>query len=282
MCIVVADDAVYTASRDRSLKRWKPTLDGQRWLLKAEVEIPLGEQCWSLAFVEQWLFCGLGDGRIQGFSKSGEKAELSTGGHAKRVTCILQHQHVLLSGGHDASVRCWQASPGASQPFGCTHTIQEGMPGAVQCMAVLKDHLWVGTSNGIGIVELSSLRVIQSLAPKKYCIAMLVYEGCMIVLYSDGMVIIFDAQGAEKLNTPPTPAGPATALVGIASGPRVLIGHARGQVTAVGLPMFNAIKTWQTFDKCKVQSICGAPGTDGIFIIGGENGNLQLWKRDEI
>merc|ERR1712032_1414288 len=153
----------------------------------------------------EWLFCGLGGGTIRGYAKTGKEATLQ--GHTKRVSSLLIHQHVFLSGGSDSVVRCWQMDP-ASQNFACTHTIEEAIPGAVTCMCVLVDYLWVGGTSGVSRVELGTLRVVQQLQPKKYVAGIIQFQGHMIAAYADGALIIFDASGGQKHVQPPLPAGP--------------------------------------------------------------------------
>ena len=54
---------------------------------------------------------------LQGFMKSGTETTLK--GHTKRVGCLTTHQHVLLSGASDGSVRCWQMNV-HTQTFECS------------------------------------------------------------------------------------------------------------------------------------------------------------------
>merc|ERR1719330_1108757 len=102
----------------------------------------------------------------------------------------------------------------------------------------------------------------------------------MIVAYSDGSLSIFDATGNPKHTQQPLPAGPVLCVAGLESGPRMLCGHAKGQVSSITLPMFQLKRSWQGMERCKVMSLCCA-GHDGIFILGAENGTLQLWQRDD-
>mmetsp|Transcript_93492 Transcript_93492/g.166340 ORF Transcript_93492/g.166340 Transcript_93492/m.166340 type:complete len:386 (-) Transcript_93492:55-1212(-) len=277
MSVVMAADCIYTASRDKNLKRWKVGKNPSgHFELTPELEVPLGEVCWCLISAGEWLFCGLGDGSIKGFMKTGQEAMLK--GHTKRVSCLLTHQHVLLSGGSDGSVRCWQMDA-AAQTFGCTHAITEGLSSAVTAMCVLGEHLWVGGTSGVTIVDLASLKAVHQVEPKKFVAGLLAFEGHMIVVYADGSMCIFDAHGAKKLEQQALPAGPVLCMAGLDSGPRVLCGHSKGQVSSITLPMFVLKTHWQVLERCKVQTLAAA-GHDGIFVLGAENGNLQLWQRD--
>jgi len=278
MAIVMAEDAIYTASRDKLLKRWKPQRNAaSRFELQADIEVPLGEIAWCLISAGEWIFCGLGNGNIRAYSKTGR--ELNLEGHTKRVACLLTHQHVLLSGGADGTVRCWQINP-ESQTFACTHTISEGISGNVSCLCVMNECLWVGGTSGVSIVELATLRVVAQVQPKKFVAGLLQFQGHMIVVYTDGSICIFDAAGKQTHTQPPLPAGPILCVAGLESGPRLLCGHVKGQVSSVTLPMMQLKKCYQTFERCKVQSMCCA-GHDGIFLVAAENGTIQLWQRDE-
>lgn len=280
MAIVVDADAIYTASRDKLLKRWKVGRNAQtnRYELTVDLEVPLGDLCWSMVMAGEWIFCGLGDGTIKGFSKTGQQAVLKA--HTKRAACLKVHAHVLLSGSSDGTVRLWQADPANPANFACTNTISEGISSGVGCMAVLGEHLWVGGTSGVAVVELSSLRVVSQIQPKKFVAGFQEFQGHMIVAYADGQVCIFDAGGVKKHDQPPMDVGPILSVTGLENGPRLLCGHAKGQVSSIVLPAFQLRKSWQAFERAKVQSLTAAPGPDGIFIIGAENGNLQIWQRD--
>lgn len=277
MSIVMAADCIYTASRDKTLKRWKVGRAASGGFeLVQELEVPLGEVCWCLISAGEWLFCGLGDGTIKGFMKSGQDTVMK--GHTKRVGALLQHQHVLLSGSADGTVGCWQMDA-ATQKFSRTHSISEGISGSVTAMSILNEKLWVGGTSGVAVVDLTSLSVVGQLEPKKSVAGMIQFEGHMIVVYSDGSACIFDANGIHKMTQQPLPAGPVLCVAGLESGPRVLCGHAKGQVSSITLPMFQLKIHWHVLERCKVQVVACA-GHDGIYVLGSENGNLQLWQRD--
>jgi len=277
-CICITEDCIYTGSRDKTLKRWKvgKGVSG-RFELTPEIEVPLGEACICMVNVGDWFFCGLGNGSIKGFSKVGKETTLQ--GHAKRCQALKVHEVVLLSGGSDGVVKCWQMNP-ATQEFACTHSIQDGIAGSAACMEVLGEHLWVGGSSGVAIVELATLRVIHQLPQKKFVGGFLLFQDHMIVAFADGSTCIYDKTGNEKRADPPMAAGPILSMAGLPVGPRMLCGHAKGHISSVKLPSFEVVKYWQANDRCKVQSLVCTQGQEGIFIAGGENGALQLWQKD--
>eukprot|EP00928_Gymnodinium_smaydae_P064970 TRINITY_DN48189_c0_g1_i1.p2 TRINITY_DN48189_c0_g1~~TRINITY_DN48189_c0_g1_i1.p2 ORF type:complete len:390 (+),score=79.58 TRINITY_DN48189_c0_g1_i1:67-1236(+) len=275
MAVVFTPEFIYTASRDRTLKKWKPSPTPGGFQLQQQLEVPLGEQCLCMLSVGDWLFCGMGNGAIKGFRPG---KEMHVEGHSKRCNSLLMHQNVLISAGSDGVLKLWTMDE-ASQVLRCTHSIADGIPGASTTMAVLNEHLWVGGSSGIAIVELASLRVVHQLPPKRFVAGVLPYEGHMIVVYADGSSAIFDHAGAQKHAQPAMPAGPVLDIAGLEVGPRLLCGHAKGQVTAITLPMFQVSKYWQALERCKAQCVASAPGPEGIFIVGAENGSLQLWQK---
>jgi len=275
----MAEDAIYTGSRDKLLKRWRVGRSPAtgRFELTEDLKVELGDICWSMVMAGEWIFCGLGDGTIKGFSKAGQQAILKA--HTKRAQCLKVHQHVLLSGGSDGTVRCWQADPSGAN-FACTNTISEGLSSGITCLAVLGEHLWVGGTSGVSVVELASLRVVSQIQPKKFVAGFQEFQGHMIVAYADGQVCIFDAGGGKKLEQPPMAVGPILSVAGLENGPRFLCGHSKGQVSSIVLPAFQLRTCWQALERAKIQSICCAAGQDGIFMLGGENGTLHIWQRD--
>lgn len=278
MAIVMADDAIYTSSRDKLLKRWRAGRNPStnRFELTVDLEVNLGDLCWSMVMAGEWIFCGLGDGTIKGYSKTGGQAVLKA--HTKRVNCLRVQEAVLISGGSDGSVRLWQADA-SGQNFSCTNTITEGLSSGVACLSVLAGHLWVGGTSGVAVVELTSLRVVSQIQPKKFVAGFQEFQGHMIVAYADGQVCIFDAAGEKKHDQVAMDTGPILSVAGLESGPRFLLGHAKGQVSSMILPAFTLKTCWQALEKCKVSSMC-CTGQDGIFLLGAENGNLQVWQRD--
>lgn len=276
VAIAMTEQGIYTASQDKCLKRWKPTkgADG-RFELAPEVQIPLQEACFSLFCGGGWLFCGLWDGSIIGYSQDGANVTLK--GHTKRVTAIREHQGVLISGSADREVRLWQLDPGTKE-FKCTHTISESMPGSISCLQVLGEHLFVGGMSGIAMCNLARLEVSRLLPPQRSVVAFLEFQGHAIAGYGDGSIRIWDAEGNLKSDVKPMAAGPILSLAGLESGPRVLVGHSRGQVSTIALPDFTFKASFQAFADGGVESIM-CPGHDGLFLLGSKSGALQLWQR---
>lgn len=275
--MAMAEQGIYTASADKSLKRWKPVPgEGGRFKLEQELTIPLPDGCFSLHLKGDWLFCGLFDGRIVAFNKTGDQKELV--GHKRRVTAMLVHQNILITGAADREVRLWQFDA-ATSTFRCTHTLADGMPGPIFRLCVLGEHLFVGGHNGIAMVHLASLTATKQLPPNRPIADFLEFQGHVIVAYSDGSLRIFDPQGTMKSELPTLAAGPILSLAGLESGPRVLCGHNRGQISTITLPSFEFKTHFQALaGPKKVESILCA-NQDGIFLIGAFDGTLQLWQR---
>lgn len=274
--ITMTEHGVYTASLDKSLKRWKPVMrDGGRMELIAEMTVPLPESCFALVFSDGWLFCGLWDGSVRAYAQDGTNVTLK--GHTRRVTALIVHQNVLISGSADREVRLWQMNP-STKSFSCTHTISDSMPGAIHRLHVLGGHLFIGGMSGLAMLNLASLTVTKILPPTKSVADFLEFQGHLVVAYSDGGLRIFDAEGTLKTDRQPLAAGPILALGGLESGPRVLVGHARGQVSTIMLPSFEFKTQFQALEENRVESIRCA-GHDGIFLLGSQNGTLQLWQR---
>lgn len=273
--MAMTEEGIYTVSQDQCLKRWKPTRRGDsRFELHAEIETPLQESAHSLLYHNGWIFIGLHDGRIRAFFQDGQSTTLK--GHDRRVTALVMHQDVLISGSSHSEVRLWQKDQLNS--FKCTHTITESIPGAVVKLHVLGDHLFVGGVSGVAMCNLGSLKVTKLLPPTKHVTAFLEYQGHLIIAYLDGALHIFDADGNSKSELKPLKAGPILCLAGLESGPRVLVGHARGQISTITLPEFEFKTQFQAIEGTKVVCMLCA-GHDGIFLIGYQNGTLHLWQR---
>jgi len=274
--ITMTEQGIYSASLDKTLKRWKPVkgADG-RFSLTAELNVQLPDSCHALLFHSGWLFCGLWNGTIKAFSTEG--AEMVLNGHHKRVTALKIHQAILVSGSADREVRLWQMDP-QSKVFACTHTITDSMPGCITKLHILGDNLWVGGSSGVAICNLGSLQVTNILPPTKQVGDYLEFQGHLIVAYTDGSIRIFGADGSVKTDMKPLAGGPVLSLAGLDSGPRVLCGHAHGQISSILLPSFEFRTQFQALENAKVEALCCA-GHDGIFLVGGSNGSLQLWQR---
>jgi len=272
--IVSSPEGIYTVSQDKSLKRWKPQQGpGGLFMLKADLEVPLKESCFSMIRQDGWIFCGLWDGSIRAFSE--DHTDITLTGHTGRVSAMLIHENVLISGSADQEVRLWQFDA-PSKNFHCTHTIKD-TPGAVHKLMVMGPNLIIGGSNGVAICGLQSLTVSKILPPVKFVADFLEFQGHLIVAYSDGTLRVFDAEGTLKAELKPTPAGSIIAIAGLESGPRVVCTHSKGKVSTVVLPSFEHKLHYQAFEGGRVESIMCAP--DGIFLLGNSSGALQLWQR---
>lgn len=273
--ITMTEQGIYTASMDKSLKRWKPTKSqAGNFELVPELTVQLPDACSSLLYNGGWLFCGLLSGQIRAYSQDG--AEMTLEGHTRRVTAMKIHQSILISGSADREVRLWQMDP-AIKAFKCTHTLKDGMPGAITRLHILGDKLWVGGYNGVAMCNLTSLTVTKPVQTTKPVADFLEFQGHLIVAYTDGSIVIFTADGARQSEMK-LAAGPILAIAGLDSGPHLLCGHSRGQVSTITLPDFKFKTQFQAFEGTKVESLCCA-GHDGIFLVGAQNGALQLWQR---
>lgn len=276
-----SEEGIFTVSQDKTLKRWKPVPkdnEPNMFMLKPDLEVPLPESCCSILYKGGWIFCGLWDGTICGFSKDGGQVVLK--GHTKKVTCLLVHESVLMSGSADQEVRLWQMDP-ASKAWNCTHTIKDSTPGAVHKLQVLGTNLVIGGSNGVAMCSLQTLQVSKLLPPIKFVADFLEFQGHLVAAYADGGLRVFDAEGTLKSELQAThTAGPIMAMGGLASGPRIVCTHSRGQVSTIVLPNFEFKLQFQAFDAGRIESVhCEQSGSQGLFLLGHQNGTLQLWQR---
>jgi len=274
---ILVDDSIYTAARDKTLRKWKPRKNDQNGHveLDQELEIKLPSAVWCVLYIGQWLFCGLGNGLIKGFCKDGTEAELT--GHTMKVSQIIVHSDVLISGSSDGTVRLWQKHPEQNQ-FGCSHVIKEGITGWVTCLRVLQLHLWVGTTTGLSVVNLESLAVVGKLLPDKYVTGFEVFQDHLIAVCQDGSAGIWDANGQEKLIQNPLKAGPMSCVC--VKGDRLVFGHSKGQLSCMSLPDFTFKKEFPVLDRIKVRFLCPIENSP-YFVLGGDNGNLQVWEKGD-
>jgi len=274
--IAMTEQGIYTASQDKTLKRWKPSQDSTgRYQLTKDLEVPLDDSCYSMYCMSGWIFCGLWNGTIKAFSQEGGNFVMT--GHTKRVTAIKEHSGVLITGGADREVRLWQPDQG-TKTFKCTHTISESMPGSIHCLHVLGGNLWIGGMSGIAMCNLTDLKVTKLLPPVKPVNSFLEFQGHVIAAYGDASLRIFDAEGTMKSEMQNIAAGPIQRIAGLDRGPRVLCGHSYGQVTTIVLPDFIFKTQFQAFLDTSIESVL-CPGDQGLFLLGSKTGSLQLWQR---
>lgn len=131
------------------------------------------------------------------------------------------------------------------------------------------------------MVELATLSRAVQVEPKKKVNDLLEFQAHMITAYADGSFCVFDAQTTMKHSQPPLLSGACVCLAGLLeSGPRLLCAHAQGEVSSIALPAFELSCYWKALDGVKLRCLCAA-GHDGIFIVGTENGELQVWQRSQ-
>jgi len=276
VAMAMTEQGIYTASQDKTLKRWKPQKDANgRYQLTSDLEVPLEESCFSMYCAGGWIFCGLWNGTVKAFSQDGANTVLR--GHTKRVTAVTQHQGVMITGSADRDVRLWQMDAG-TKTFNCTHTLNESMPGAISALHVLGDNIWIGGMSGIAMCSLTTLKVTKLLPPVKPVSSFLEFQGHVVAAYSDGSLRVFDAEGGMKSEMQALAAGPILKIAGLDSGPRLLCAHSCGQVSTILLPNFEFKLQFQAFVDTSIESLY-CPGQEGLFLLGSKTGNLHLWQR---
>eukprot|EP00929_Paragymnodinium_shiwhaense_P108925 TRINITY_DN75287_c0_g1_i1.p1 TRINITY_DN75287_c0_g1~~TRINITY_DN75287_c0_g1_i1.p1 ORF type:complete len:415 (-),score=91.79 TRINITY_DN75287_c0_g1_i1:195-1439(-) len=274
--ITMTAQGIYTASTDKLLKRWAPQKNAeQRFELKEDLKVPLEESCHCMLYKEGWIFCGLWNGTIMAFSQDGSNMKLE--GHRKKVSAIILHENVLISGGFDQEVRLWQMDPN-TKAFACTHTIKDGTPGSINRLTVLGSSLFIGGQNGIAICNLQSLTINKIIPPVKHVSDFLQFQGHLVASYTDGTLRVFNAEGELQKELKESGAGAVVSMAGLESGPRIVCTHNRGQVSTIELPVFEFKLQFQPFENGRIETVTCA-GHDGIFLIGHQNGALQLWQR---
>jgi len=275
--IAMTPEGIYTASQDKKLKRWKPTPgpDG-RFNLVMDQEVPLPEAVHSMICTDGWCMCGLWNGEIKAFNVDGTQTTLA--GHTKKVTSMVLHKGILISASMDTQVRLWQFDP-ATRGFNCLNVLKDDMPGPIFNLVVLGDNLlFIGGMNGVAIMDLQTLRVNKSLPPAKSVTGFLVFEGHVIVSYQDGSLKVIAADGTSKKEVSMLQGGPVHCIAGLVPGPRVLVGHNRGQVSTISLPMFEFQTQFQAFLNNAVECVF-ATNHEGMFVLGSKSGALQLWQK---
>lgn len=279
--IACANGEVYTCGHDGMLRTWVTKKDLGPICLEQKLAQDVGSPAWSLLVTDGAIFCGLQTGSIKVFSPTGSSASLE--GHTSRVTAILVHQGVIISGSFDSTVKLWKMENDA---FRCIQTVQ--MSAQVRSMLVTKSEnniaLWVGTSDGLFGLDLLNLqnppvRVVKNCTTAATCL--LEYADHVLAGFRDGSLKCFDKNGALKHEMTPYPdCNSLASFTVVCEGNRLICGFNNGRMASFSLPTFERRARWDTFDRVKTSSVRSC-GSDGYYMVASEAGELQLWQHDD-
>eukprot|EP00397_Hematodinium_sp_SG-2012_P029636 GEMP01031328.1.p1 GENE.GEMP01031328.1~~GEMP01031328.1.p1 ORF type:complete len:381 (+),score=76.26 GEMP01031328.1:133-1275(+) len=278
--IACANGEIYTCSQDGYLKTWVSKKELGPIALEQKFQQDLGGACWCLLVAGDTIFCGLTDGSIKMFSNGGSSA---LEGHDKRVTAIVAHEGIIISGSIDSSVKMWQLINGT---FACVQTIQMAAEVRQLLVTTTPDAkvLWVGTSTGLFGLDLLNLqlppvRVVKECTMVVTCL--MEYANHVLVGYKDGSLKCFDKKGATKHEMTAYPdCKHMSAFSVVSEGNRLICGFNDGRLSSISLPTFERRARWDAFDHVTTSCVrtCGA---DGYYLVGSQSGDLQLWQYDD-
>jgi len=283
--IRVDADKVYTGGKDGVLRTWTAVAkDNGAVELQADLNVDIGVEVCSLLYEpsSQWLFCGLGDGRIRGYHKP-TVGEQDLKGHASNVWCMLIHQSCLISGSWDSTVRVWQ--PDANQQFKCVHTLST--TGGIKHMHILGNNLWTGGAKGLMVFDLTSMERVHQKTDKEVgaVMSLLEFQGHIVVSSLWGSCKVFTAAG-EKTHEEKLESGKGARSIGITSmvgvvhpvsNEAMLVWGLQGGSCAVYiLPDFKLKGRWEASRFGDVRALCDAG--NGMLLSAGSDGTVVLWK----
>lgn len=282
ICTAVAmTDRLCTGGCDNRLLLWRGEQSQEGLTLLQDNEVAFSASVSAMFFhaESKWLFCGLASGEIKAFCQQ-PLAEALLQGHTGPVTSMLVHEAVLLSGSEDGSIRAWRHDASAGG-FACVATIQSPLGAVFSLLVQGGKGLWVGTQRGITCVELQSLQPAGNIESAARAIGLVPYMDCVIAAYADGVIRIFDSNGAEKFKHGPLGEHTTNTVISIQRHPQedkdmLLCGQELGYVTVYDIPDFRPRGTFTTGYDGDVTAIV-AMG-DGVFITTGLSGDVVVWR----
>jgi len=280
---IAMTDCLCTAGRDKRLLLWRggqnPGGDGLMFQQDNEVnhDAPLSSLLFHAG--SKWLFCGLTSGSIVAYRQEPVAQSLMQG-HTAPVTCMVIHESVLLSGSEDCTVRAWRYDEAASS-FVAAATIQSA-PGPVHTLLVRPGSLWVGAERGISCVELQSLQAVGNIESASRVVALVQHQDYVIAAYGDGVVRIFDSNGAETFKHGPLGEHTTNTAVTLMRNPHdgkdmLLCGQELGYVTVYDIPDFHPRGTFSSGYDGDVTAIVDM-GAGGVFVTCGLAGEVIIWR----
>jgi len=283
LAATVMADRVCTGGADHRLIVWRgeqPPEGGLAFVQDNEVELPAPVTKLLFHAASKWLFCGLGSGQIRAFRQE-PFAELTLVGHTAAVTCLLIHEDVLMSTSLDGTIRAWKLDPNTAA-FSCVATVPIEL-GEVFAIRSYDTGFWVGARRGIGCLgpqDLQPLGKIDYAAAR--VVALLPYQGRMLVAFADGVVKVYGSAGNEEFSHGPLGEHTTTTAAALLRHPHagkdvLLCGQELGYVTAYEVPEFKPRGTFTTGYEGDVTAIVDM-GADGIFATFGLTGDVVLWR----
>ena len=282
VCIVA--DLVYTAGADDSIRGWRPTPTANGFSLSPEIVVDCPGKVTSLCFCAEGgglLACGIAGGLIRIFNKA-TGAVIDLTGHTGDVFGLLIHSGVLVSAGWDATVRFWSGE-------GFANCAVVALPGNIKCIQLIGGMLWVGGVHGVSAISLATLQIATEFKfPSPVMGLKAVGPNHLLCASLDGSLRVIDTlTGQETFSSSlASIEGDAThpniismeVIISASGKMHAILGQRAGWAKMIDLPEMTFHGRFTPLAKsADVRTIVNA-GAGGLFLIGGSDGTLTLWK----
>eukprot|EP01105_Mastigella_eilhardi_P000938 TRINITY_DN1116_c0_g3_i1.p1 TRINITY_DN1116_c0_g3~~TRINITY_DN1116_c0_g3_i1.p1 ORF type:complete len:1117 (-),score=270.42 TRINITY_DN1116_c0_g3_i1:11-3361(-) len=122
-----------------------------RSLKQPPVPIPAAVSSMIKAFHMVWVCCG--DSKIRIIDKTNTSQVVTVDGHRASVTCLVKYSKFVMSYSEDATIRLWDCEGKCTKVVACPYT--------VTVLTVTGSMCWVGTTEGVCILDLSTQKLVE-------------------------------------------------------------------------------------------------------------------------
>ena len=274
---------VYSGGSDNSVRGWQASQTPKGWVLNKTAEMVLPCRVSSLSFFSEQgvLVAGLGDGGVRVFAADGGVVDLRDG-HVREVLAFSLKAGILFSGGWDGLLLGWEGNIAKIK-------IQANL-GGIKCFTESGSLLWMGCVNGIvaiGLLPGGQLGIVSTIPTPSAVMGLKTYLSSLVVVCMNGDVFIIDGSTGNfiiRKNLADISGQKESVycleIVKSASGiDYAVLGQREGNLAILQLPDLQPkalckISNDNPFD---VRALLSA-GVEGMFLIGGSDGSLALWK----
>merc|ERR1711972_564084 len=183
--------------------------------------------------------------------------------------------------GMDGTIRAWKFDTNSAN-FACAATIPLPL-GEVFAMHHYDSGFWIGARQGISCLSPQTLEPLGKIDYRAgRVVALLPYQGRMMVVFADGVVKVYSSGGQEEFSHGPLGEHTTNTAAAVMRHPHankdlLLCGQEFGYVTAYEIPEFKPRGTFTTGYEGDVTAILDM-GADGIFATFGLSGDIVLWR----
>jgi len=185
-CLTIFNDMIISGESGGVIEYWNSSTG--KCIKSIKGHNNNGLYIFSLIVINNLLYSG-SDGSIMVWTEDGECIH-TIKAHSMFVSCLIEYEGMLISGGWDSTIRCWSLSS-----YDCIKTL-EGHYNSIRCFAVYDKYLLSGSFNTtMKLWDVTEESCIRTFEHEGAVMSILVVDRFIINSDNNGKIYIWSIEG---------------------------------------------------------------------------------------